>query len=121
MLGFSPLAADTLGDAGGRVYVALTGLGATASLGTIVTVPQNRVSLTGLSATGAVGTGSAVRTRVSFTITGVQGTGRVGTVNRTLISVSGVQGVGQVGAISQVFVWSSIVPNQTPNYSTIVP
>lgn len=95
MLGFFPLASAPLASSGTVTYVLLDGLQANAVVGQLPVTPV------GVSATASVGS--------------------VSVLLQQLVNVSGLQATGYVGSVNLVFIWTSIVPNQNPNYTPIVP
>ena len=103
----------------GTRTVALTGVGTTGAVGTVV--PSDALAVTGNAATGAVGTATAALTialtgvsatgyvgsegeAVTVALTGASATGEVGTVTRgeTSIAIDGVQATGAVGDVTFV-------------------
>jgi len=73
-------------------------------------------AVTGVAGTGAVGT---VRVESDIQVTGVAGTSAVGSVTlieKHNISVTGVAGTGFVGTAN---VWGQIIPSQNSQFSAI--
>tara|TARA_R100001369_G_scaffold36275_1_gene61662 strand:- start:163 stop:489 length:327 start_codon:yes stop_codon:yes gene_type:complete len=73
-------------------------------------------AVTGVAGTGAVGT---VGVKADISVTGVAGTSAVGTVTviqKHNISVTGVAGTGLVGTVN---VWGQIIPSQNSQFSAI--
>jgi hypothetical protein len=100
-LGLRPLGLNPLGlldtPAAADVTVALTGVAATGSVGTLL--PSTVVGLTGTSATGSVGT---LFPALSVPITGVEATGQIGTLlgeQEVSVALSGVSSTGAVGTL----------------------
>lgn len=85
----------------GEANVPVTGVEATAELGTASQRTVNRVPVTGIEATGAVGTVVIVAKAVT-NITGVSAAGICGTVNAKAFSVFVVTGVQATGAVNDV-------------------
>tara|TARA_R100001377_G_scaffold17947_1_gene9201 strand:- start:164 stop:490 length:327 start_codon:yes stop_codon:yes gene_type:complete len=95
MLGFAPLADNSIAGFGG--------------------IPVD-TAVTGVAGTGAVGT---VAVGAVVSVTGVAGTSAVGSVTviqKHNISVTGVAGTSAVGS---VLVWGQIIPSQNSNFSGI--
>jgi|TARA_R110000824_G_scaffold81312_2_gene204342 hypothetical protein len=75
-------------------------------------------AVTGVAGTGAVGT---VGVKSEILVTGVAGTSAVGTITviqKHNISVTGVAGTGLVGVAN---VWGRIIPSQNSQFSAITP
>ena len=75
--------------------------------------------------TGVVGTGAVGSVTIAgfsdVTVTGVAATGAIGSVTvDTNINVS-VTGIAATGAIGSVNIWDFIIPNQTSGFSAITP
>ena len=119
---------SSFGPAGiGLIFNSPTGIG---TVGTGVTVETDQVidvDNVGITATGVVGTGTTIETdqvidvdNVGITATGVvddvtvtEGTGVTVSLNNT--------GITATGAVGTVLIWSSIIPNQSPNFVPITP
>lgn len=86
---------NTFTAVNGNNQIALTGVAATGSVGT-VTASVNPATTTGVAATGSVGT---ITPNPMGVITGVSATGAVGTVTITS-SVAGVFATGAVGTVT---------------------
>jgi len=83
---------------GGGVSVALTGISATGSVGSVVARTSH--ALTGISGTGSVG---SVSSKISHALTGISGTGSLGTLTPTsgnTVALTGIQGTGSVGSVT---------------------
>lgn len=107
------IATGNIGTVGPTVSIAITGNASTASIGTILAAPI----ATGNSATGAVGTMTAEV--ISFQdITGVDGTGFVGTA-ANVISVE-IMGNGATGAVGTIlgFGWGA-VPDTSETWTPV--
>jgi hypothetical protein len=107
------IATGNVGTVGLSVSVAITGNTATGSVQSVFVSPI----LTGNTATGAVGTLSAEV--ITFQdITGVQGTGAVGTAsNVTSIGITGVQSICSVGTVIG-FGWG-VIPDTLENWTDL--
>ena len=75
--------------------------------------------------TGVVGTGAVGSVTIAgfsdVTVTGVAATGAIGSATvDTNINVS-VTGIFATGAIGSIRVWVAIIPNQSSNFSAITP
>ncbi|MCP4282051.1 MAG: hypothetical protein GY776_18905 [Alteromonas sp.] len=119
---------SSFGPAGiGLIFNSPTGVG---TVGTGVTVETGQVidvDNVGITATGVVGTDTTIETdqvidvdNIGITATGVvddvtvtEGTGVTVSLNNTAITATGVVGT--------VLIWSSIIPNQSPNFAPITP
>lgn len=102
----------TTGEVGGGLTVSLTGVSATANVGTITPIlgdPSLSVAVTGVAGTGTVGTvvpslGSGAD--ITVAISGVASTGTVGTVTPVLggttltVGITGASGTGTVGTVT---------------------
>ena len=76
------------------------------------------VSVTGVAGTGALGTVTPTGTAV-FAVTGVAGTGGIGTVTPAAGAGVALTGVAATGGIGGVNVWGIIDASQTPNWVEI--
>ena len=93
-----------------QLDIGVDGVGATASLGSVVVVTGKVVAVTGVGAVGSIGT-PTFTTTINQNVTGVSGTVNLGSIELPL-EVSGVSATGQVG---KVLVWGQIDTDQTPN------
>lgn len=90
---------------------------ATGSVGS-VTVILNPVEVTGVSGTGFVGSVVAQAGAISAA-TGLQATGFVGTIVVNVITPVNVVGVSGTASVTSVTVWITINDNQIPNWVEI--
>jgi len=107
------IATGNVGTVGLTVSVGITGNAATGAVQSVFKSPI----LTGNTATGAVGT--MIAEVISFqAITGVQGTGAVGTAsNVTSIRIIGVQSICSVGTVIG-FGWG-VIPDTLENWTDL--
>ena len=78
------------------------------------------VTVTGVSGTGAVGT-VTLTCFSNISVTGIAATSAVGSVTIDAKANVSVTGVAATGAIGSVNVWGPIIPSQTSNFSAITP
>ena len=78
------------------------------------------VTVTGVSGTGAVGT-VTLTCFSNISVTGIAATSAVGSVTIDAKANVSVTGVAATSAVGSVVVWGPIIPNQTPSYSVITP
>jgi len=74
--------------------------------------------VTGIAGTGGIGS-VTINTGISFSVTGIAGTGQVGAAIIGLPIVFSVTGVSATGQTSQSNVWSGVVTSQDANYQRI--
>jgi len=119
---------SSFGPAGiGLIFNSPTGVGA---VGTGVTVETDQtvdVNNIGITAAGVVGTGVTVETDQTVDVNnlGITATGVVNDVTVTggagvTVSLNNT-GITATGVVGTVLIWSSIIPNQSPNFSPITP
>ena len=86
-----------------------------------VTVEANAdVAVTGIAATGQLGTVD-VGVRVTVPVTGLQASANLGNVTVAADANVALSGVSAAGQIGNVFIWSQIIPSQTPSWGPVGP
>jgi hypothetical protein len=111
--GFGSQGWGTAAWGGGNVSVVATG-----AVGS-VTLILNPVEVTGVAGTGRVGS-VTVRGTANTLVTGLQAVGSVGSVAvETGNIVVNVVGVSCIASVTSVSVWITINDNQTPNWVEI--
>ena len=90
---------------------------ATGSVGS-VTIILNPVEVTGVSGTGFVGSVVA-QAGANAPVTGLQAVGSLGSVTVNVITPVNVVGVSGTASVTSVTVWITINDNQTPNWVEI--
>jgi hypothetical protein len=93
-------------------------LGATTGLGTVSVITNSTFGVTGVYGTGYVGTPTTEQ-GVVVAVVGSGATGSVGTPTVTNVTLVDVTGVYATGETSGIQIWMEIVPGQTPNWVEI--
>ena len=117
---------DIINETAGNVTVTgdananVTGVEATAGLGTPSVTTDVNISVTGVAGTSALGTASVVTVTYVF-VTGVAANGAVGDVSLELGATVFPTGVEATGQLNTVLVWGNIIPDQTPTWVEVTP